>query len=405
MSIEEFIKKSKLIHGDKFDYSLFEYTGSKNKSTLICNSCETEFLTTPSNNLLGKGCKNCYEISKIDKEKVLETLSEKNKNWKFNLDSYINSDSKIDYICNNNHKGESTYRNMIRYNVCKKCKDLKLLKIKKEKIENNNLSIIEYSSDLDIECKCNKCLHTINGDYRSLTYENFKCKYCILYEKSNFLKEGNIKLLDINGDKIKLMCKNGHIYFQNRRNLLSGRGCNKCRIENKVIKKEDLINLFRNIHGDLFDYKIDGYKNVHSKINITCRKGHNFEQKVSNHLQGKGCNICRESIGERNISIFLERNKIKYTRQKKFKDCKYITLLPFDFYLEDLNILIEYDGIQHFEPVSVFGGIKEFEKTKIRDKIKNEYCEKNNIHLIRISYLDDFDEKLSTINELIILQS
>ena len=39
MNIEEFIKKSKLIHGDKFNYSLFEYTGSKNKSILICNSC------------------------------------------------------------------------------------------------------------------------------------------------------------------------------------------------------------------------------------------------------------------------------------------------------------------------------------------------------------------------------
>jgi very-short-patch-repair endonuclease len=134
-----------------------------------------------------------------------------------------------------------------------------------------------------------------------------------------------------------------------------------------------------------------------------CIKGHVFKQKVSNHLQGKGCNICRESLGERIISIFLENNNIKYTRQKKFKECKYLSLLPFDFYLDDFNILIEYDGIQHFEPVSVFGGKEEFEKTKIRDKIKNEYCFKNNIRLFRISYLDDINIELSRINELIIL--
>jgi hypothetical protein len=60
-------------------------------------------------------------------------------------------------------------------------------------------------------------------------------------------------------------------------------------------------------------------------------------------------------------------------------------------------MIIEYDGIQHYEPVELFGGIDEFEKTKIKDKIKNEYCLKNNILLYRISYKDDIINVLDLI--------
>lgn len=57
----------------------------------------------------------------------------------------------------------------------------------------------------------------------------------------------------------------------------------------------------------------------------------------------------------------------------------------------ELSHLIEYDGQQHFEPVSYFGGQKRFEDQIKKDKLKNEYCTKNNIKLIRIKY-DEFDK-------------
>jgi len=49
---------------------------------------------------------------------------------------------------------------------------------------------------------------------------------------------------------------------------------------------------------------------------------------------------------------------------------------------------IEFDGIQHFEPVLKFGGEKSLIINKIRDSIKDEYCKKNNIYLLRIKYSD-----------------
>ena len=58
-------------------------------------------------------------------------------------------------------------------------------------------------------------------------------------------------------------------------------------------------------------------------------------------------------------------------------------------------ILIEYDGRQHFEVVDIWGGEEGLKKIKINDNIKNNYCEKNGIPLLRISHLEDVDSKLN----------
>ena len=152
------------------------------------------------------------------------------------------------------------------------------------------------------------------------------------------------------------------------------------------------------MHGNHYTYNMDNFKNLHTKIEIECDRGHKFFQKVSNHLQGKGCPKCRQSFGERQIDKFLSENNIYFIRQKKFPSCKYIGLLPFDFYLPNARVAIEFDGLQHFFPVDVFGGAIEHEKTKIKDEIKNKFCEINQINLIRISYKDDI---LSTLIECI----
>ena len=68
--------------------------------------------------------------------------------------------------------------------------------------------------------------------------------------------------------------------------------------------------------------------------------------------------------------------------------------MPFDFYVPSINLLIEFDGKQHYEPLSFFGGIEAFEKLKTNDKIKNDYCEDNYINLIRIKYDEDNIESI-----------
>lgn len=94
---------------------------------------------------------------------------------------------------------------------------------------------------------------------------------------------------------------------------------------------------------------------------------------------------------------FLNENNITYEFQKKFIDClnkKTNKHLKFDFYLPKYSICIEYDGIQHSMPVKFFGGIKKFKELQKRDEIKNDFCIKNNIKLIRIKYDELVSERL-----------
>ena len=91
-------------------------------------------------------------------------------------------------------------------------------------------------------------------------------------------------------------------------------------------------------------------------------------------------------MGEIKVKWFLDNNNFEYTQNKPIGECKYIQKLKFDFYIPKSNICIEYDGLQHFKPVLEFGGEKGFVTGKIRDGIKDKYCEDNGIKMIRLPY-------------------
>ena len=149
----------------------------------------------------------------------------------------------------------------------------------------------------------------------------------------------------------------------------------------KFIEKAKIIQ-----GSDKYDYSLVKYINWYSKIEIVCKKHGVFLQSPHLHLQGEGCSSCFSSKGENKIEIFLINNNIKYVKRKIFKDCIYKKELPFDFYLPEYNICIEYDGEQHFKEISVFGGKERYQKQILYDEIKNNYCQNNLIQLIRIPY-------------------
>ena len=102
----------------------------------------------------------------------------------------------------------------------------------------------------------------------------------------------------------------------------------------------------------------------------------------------------------------LDKLNIPYERQKTFSACRKSLPLPFDFYLKDYNLCIEYDGIQHFQVIEFFGGEKGFKERQENDAIKTEWCKNNNVHLLRIDYrVKDIEplitQKLAEISETI----
>lgn len=134
-------------------------------------------------------------------------------------------------------------------------------------------------------------------------------------------------------------------------------------------------------------------------IKACCKFGHIYEIDKGLFLtrieyNNEPCLICNPrnepSAGELEIKNILDSRNIKYERQKKFDDCKNRNKLPFDFYLPDYNICIEYDGRQHFNERTMYFT----EDIEINDNIKTEYCKDNNIELIRIRYDENIEEKL-----------
>ena len=128
-----------------------------------------------------------------------------------------------------------------------------------------------------------------------------------------------------------------------------------------------------------------------------------YQQKIiKKTMRDDGCPSCGESKGEKTISTYLTENKIKFTSQYTFEDCRDKNLLPFDFGIlnnSSILLLIEYDGIQHYKSIEYFGGMESLKSQQRRDKIKNEYCNENKIPLLRIPYWN-YDNIVNILNEI-----
>jgi hypothetical protein len=103
----------------------------------------------------------------------------------------------------------------------------------------------------------------------------------------------------------------------------------------------------------------------------------------------------RASRGEIKIEEILTHNGLSFTQEYSFPDLLSATGHPlrFDFAVfdddGDIQFLIEYQGIQHYEPKSKFGGYAGLKKQQFNDMRKREYCAKHNIILIAIPYTDE----------------
>ncbi len=186
----------------------------------------------------------------------------------------------------------------------------------------------------------------------------------------------------VNANTKVIIIYNGIEYLQTPHNHL--KYSPERRLERKT--NSEFINEAKLVHDDIYNYDKVEYINDATRVIINCKVHGDFHQTAHHHLSGSGCPNCNESKGEKAIAKFLNKNKITHSRQHKFKDCRNILELPFDFYIPAIRTCIEFDGKQHFEPMEFFGGLKAYESLKLNDKIKSDYCEDNYINLIRIKY-------------------
>lgn len=103
----------------------------------------------------------------------------------------------------------------------------------------------------------------------------------------------------------------------------------------------------------------------------------------------------RASRGEIKIEEILQAAGLPFKEEYIFPDLVSNNGRPlrFDFAVfddnGDLDFLIEFQGIQHYQPKSKFGGISGLRKQQFNDMKKREYCQKHDLKLIAIPYWDE----------------
>jgi predicted nucleic acid-binding Zn-ribbon protein len=207
--------------------------------------------------------------------------------------------------------------------------------------------------------------------------------------------------------------KCGHWFWQSKNNHLSGKGCPDCKKHTlrklKATGNEMFIKQSQKRFGDVIDFSMLNYFNRDTEVQLKCKikddKGieHGWYFITPRaHLRGLGgCPKCTGTWGENFVSMILGNLNLEFKHQKTFKDCKDKHKLKFDFYLIYLNILIEYDGIQHFKAIQYFGGEKALKETQRRDEIKNKYCRDYNIPLLRVNCFMSEDEIIKKVTKFI----
>lgn len=190
--------------------------------------------------------------------------------------------------------------------------------------------------------------------------------------------------------KVKIICPKHGAFLQRPAMHLIGQGCPKCS-KNHKLSIEEFVNRARKIHGNKYSYPI--FKNVsgNHKVEIICPIHGKFYQTKSAHVHGQGCPKCNQSHGENKIDCFLKYHNIKYIRQYKIRignSLFSINNVKVDFYLPNNNLIIEYNGEQHYMFIKHFH--KDYEtfirKQTERDLNLKKWCKSNNVKLLIISY-------------------
>ena len=346
---KEYIEECKQLG---YDFPIEEYINTKTKIKHKCNKCGNIYIKTPDKHLQGQGCPNCALISSSTKQKKTSKAYYnecKERGLDLPIEPYVNNHTKIKHRCN-------------------KCGNIY------EQIPNSHLQ----------GRSCPVCSFSISSKKQRKNNDKYikECKQ----------KEYDLPVEQyINArTKIKHRCSKGHIYKQTPDSHLRGSGCPYCSKK----KKKTSQSYFNECNINNYDLPIESYRNNKTKIKHRCTKcGYIYVQSPKDHLKGKGCPICNQSHGERFIQTYLDKHNILYIPQKKFKNLKDKRLLSYDFYLPKKNILIEYQGEQHYTLGRGFlNKAGRLEKQQLHDKLKREYAKNNGYKLLELHYSLDNQE-------------
>ena len=350
-----FINKAKKVHGDKFDYSKVDYVNSQTKVCIICPE-HGEFWQTPAEHVRGKSCPLCANIKRGSKKRLtIEEFINKSKKvhgnkYDYSKVEYKNASTKVCIICPEHGEFMQIPMAHINGEGCPKCAG-KMLKTE------------------DIIKKF-KQVHGDKYDYSKVQYKRMDEKVCIICPE------------------------HGEFWQTPSKHILRNQGCPKCAktLNGKLsrLTREEFIKKAKEIHGDSYIYTDVNYVTSQEKVKIICKKHGEFWQRPYDHLNGHGCPHCANLISRGEIEIYeflcdkIGVDKVFLHNRNVLGNGREI-----DIYIPDLKFGIEYNGlIWHSE---------ENGKVKGYHLEKTEICNKNGVYLIQI-----FEDEYNKNKELIL---
>lgn len=348
----EFILKARCVHGWKYNYSEAEYVNMKTPIKIICPNGHT-FFQRPDDHLRGKGCAECYGNVTSTKEKFVQKSKQIHGNkYDYSKVIYKNRQTEVCIICPIHGEFWQTPANHLKGKGCIKCAGVERKTMEQFVLEARK----------------------IHGD-----------KYIYHGEYINWKTE----------IPIECTVNNHGIFYQTPNSHLCGKGCPKCKAELSSLRQigtlEDFIKEAKEKHGDRYTYENAIYKGCDTNLLVTCSIHGDFEITPYQHIhREQGCSKCRFCHGETKISLWLDNHNIEYVSQ-------YTINLPtllfqrnqirVDFYLPNLNIVIEFHGEQHYSKNKFFHKDEDAFQMQIeRDNRLRQYCKQNKIRLIEIPY-------------------
>lgn len=248
--------------------------------------------------------------------------------------------------------------------------------------------IIEQSpsSHLHKLCGCRDCGFEYRYKSRTKNTDEFIQQANIIHD----FKFDYSKVEYVHGKRhVIIICKNGHEFKQTPNSHLKGFGCPNCYYarmgDRNRLKLSEFIYRSNLIHDCKYDYTSSVYKSNKQKIEIICPIHGLFKQRPSNHMQGAGCPKCKTYRNELKLYNKLVKHFPHIEINHQFSP-EWLDRQVFDIYIPKFNIAIEYNGIQHYQPIEQFGGIDAFKKQQERDNKKRIRCEANSCILFEIPY-------------------
>lgn len=378
-SWEEIIKKANLVHNNKYTYDHFEYKNLKSVSYITC-PIHGDFLQKLRVHIKDRcGCPLCgREKRALSYSRRIQENKENKETLKILLEQ-----KKQDFI----KIATKKYGNQYDYSRC--------------------IFSLEKNPELEIICSCG----TTFLKRQSTFLHGFGCPVCsqkkIKYlNKEDYIKQAKEKygdkydyskfILEDRNKKVTIICNiDNHGEFETRYidHLRGNGGCPKCKNllikEKRTTSHQEFLKRMEKLYEDTYDFSTSKYIGTYDQVEFICPNHGKVTMKPKRLYKGLGCTLCnlerKQSLGCEIIECFLKQNEITYKKEKTFDSCKDKNRLPFDFYLIDKNILIEYNGQQHYRDCSGYFA-NALSYVQKHDAIKVKWCKENNIPLIIIKY-------------------